>query len=157
MPSNAISFFAQLMKIASFDFINLEPILNKILNLKPTGPLQYLYGEIGFSSTLFINNLGTFFVIFVGYTILLTLLKLTDLCKISDKIYQVKTYLREKLLYNFLIRTLFESSSQIATCCFINFKQTKWTSVGYGIHNLSAIFFFMLLIIFPIVLCFHLS
>ena len=106
---------------------------------------------------MFINNLGTFFVIFAGYITLFIILKLLDCIATTDVIERVKIYLRKKLLYNFLIQTLFESCSQIAICCLINFKKMQWNEYGYWIHNLTAICFFMLLIVFPVALILYLS
>lgn len=69
MPSNAVTFFAKLLQIASFDFVNTEKAFNKILHLNSTGPLTDQLGNLGYSSTLFINNLGTFGVMFIIYIV----------------------------------------------------------------------------------------
>lgn len=38
MPASAVKFFASLMSIASFDFIDLEAFIDKYFGMEPTGP-----------------------------------------------------------------------------------------------------------------------
>ena len=65
--------------------------------------------------------------------------------------------LRELLVMNFLITTLFESYSQIVICCFINFKTIAWSTTGVNIQTSFAILFWCGCIVFPIWIIFKLS
>jgi hypothetical protein len=40
LPANAVAFFSRLLQIASFDFVDVEPWTNYILNLESTGALN---------------------------------------------------------------------------------------------------------------------
>jgi hypothetical protein len=48
MPANVQIFFNQINKIASFDIIDVDPLINKMLNLNETEPLNANFEAIGF-------------------------------------------------------------------------------------------------------------
>ena len=77
MPANAQIFFNQIDKIASFDIIDMDPIINKLLNLNETEPLNANFEAIGFQSMHFLNNMGSltigFLIYFVGLLAILCL------------------------------------------------------------------------------------
>ena len=77
MPANAQIFFNQINKIASFDIIDMDPIINKLLNLNETEPLNANFEAIGFQSMYFLNNMGSltigFLIYFVGLLAILCL------------------------------------------------------------------------------------
>jgi hypothetical protein len=150
MPASAVSLFASLMSIASFDFIDLEALINKYFGMLPTGPYNEKFEDLGFKSTLFLNNLGTFAVVFLLYFTALLFLVCLTCCKKHENVNKLGITLREKLVMNFLISMLFESYSQIVICCFINFKTISWSTTGVNIQTSFAILFFCGCIIFPI-------
>ena len=59
MPANVQMFFNQINKIASFDIIDLDPFINKVLNLNETEPFNANFRAIGFNSMFFLNNMGS--------------------------------------------------------------------------------------------------
>jgi hypothetical protein len=69
MPANAQMFFNQINKIASFDIIDLDPFINKVLNLNETEPFNANFRAIGFNSMFFLNNMGSLLIGFVFYFI----------------------------------------------------------------------------------------
>ena len=138
------------MSIASFDFIDLEALINKYFGMLPTGPYNEKFEDLGFNSTLFLNNLGTFAVVFLLYFTALLFLVCLKCCKKHENVKKLGITLREKLVMNFLISMLFESYSQIVICCFINFKTISWSTIGVNIQTSFAILFFCGCIIFPI-------
>ena len=77
MPANVQMFFKQINKIASFDIINLDPLINKVLKLNETEPINANFYAIGFQSMYFLNNMGSltigFLIYFVGLLAILCL------------------------------------------------------------------------------------
>ena len=77
MPANAQMFFNQINKIASFDIIDLDPFINKALNLNKTEPMNENFAAIGFNSMYFMNNMGSliigFLIYFVGLIVMFIL------------------------------------------------------------------------------------
>ena len=132
MPASAVKFFAYLITIAAFDFIDLEAFINKYFGTVSTGAYNEKFEDLGFQSTLFINNLGTFAVVFLLYFVALSFLHCLYSCQhIGYVKKRLIIPLKEKLVINFLITMMFESYSQILICCFINFKTIAWDSTGF--------------------------
>ena len=48
MPANVQMFFNQINKIVSFDIISIETLINKVLNLTETDPMENIFAAIGF-------------------------------------------------------------------------------------------------------------
>ena len=66
MPANAQIFFNQINKIASFDIIDMDPIINKLVNLNETEPLNANFEAI---SMYFLNNMGSLTIGFLIYLV----------------------------------------------------------------------------------------
>ena len=93
--------------------MNIEKLANKLLCLKPTGPLSQDFGNLGYSSTLFINNLGTFGVVVLTYFVSLIVYQFLRI-KYLKKTWLVRRFgpqLKAILMWNFLAGTVVESSS----------------------------------------------
>ena len=69
IPANVQMFFNQINKIASFDIVDLDPFINKVLNLNETEPFNDNFDAIGFGSMFFLNNMGSLLIGFVFYFI----------------------------------------------------------------------------------------
>jgi hypothetical protein len=80
MPGNALAFFNQIFKIASFDIVDVEPYINKALKLNDTEPFNNNFDSLGFSSMYFMNNLGTLLIAFLFYFSSIILLWMSDCC-----------------------------------------------------------------------------
>ncbi len=78
MPANAQSFFNQILKIASFDIIDLTPRLEKMLRLNATEPLNPNFEALGFGSLYFLNNMNSMLIGFLVYFGMILLLMLID-------------------------------------------------------------------------------
>ena len=46
IPANAGLFFARIMQIAAFELVELEELLNQVLELEPTGPINKNFGAL---------------------------------------------------------------------------------------------------------------
>ena len=69
MPANVQIFFNQINKVASFDLINIDPLINKVLNLNETEPINANFEALGFQSMFFLNNMGSLIIGFITYFI----------------------------------------------------------------------------------------
>jgi hypothetical protein len=78
MPANAQSFFNQILKIASFDIVDLAPKLEIMLRLKTTEPLNPNFEALGFGSLYFLNNMNSMLIGFLVYFGMILLLMLID-------------------------------------------------------------------------------
>lgn len=152
MPANAVAFFSRLLQIASFDFVNVEPWTNYILQLEPTGALNEKFDDLGMGSTYFFNNLGSFGLIFLAYLIAVLCLPCLRLacCRKISFVRNHKKEFKNRLKWGYLISTIRESASLIAICALINIKAIKWDFVGDYVHNSIAIGFMLLISVFPL-------
>jgi hypothetical protein len=77
MPANVQIFFNEINQIASFDIINIDPLINRVLNLNETEPINHNFEAIGLQSIFFLNNMGSlmigFFTYFIGLIVMICL------------------------------------------------------------------------------------
>ena len=48
MPASGVKFFASLMTIAAFDFIDLDKLINKYFGMQPSGAYNEQFENLGF-------------------------------------------------------------------------------------------------------------
>ena len=77
---------------------------------KETGAYNYKFNDLGFQSTLFINNLGTFGVMFFLYFMALIVLRFLKFCRNKPSIERVRMKMKDKLMISYFITTMVESS-----------------------------------------------
>ena len=102
-------------------------------------------------SIYFVNNLGSFGIIFLIYLVFLVSLPCLGYkcCRKIPILYYNKKAIRNHFKWGFLISTIRESSAIIAICVFINFKKIKWEYVGDYFHNSIALIFLCVICVFP--------
>ena len=61
MPANSGMVFYHFAKIAAFDYLDISDTVDSILDLYQTDPVNNKLETMGFVSSQFINNVGTFF------------------------------------------------------------------------------------------------
>jgi hypothetical protein len=151
-PANATAFFTQLLAIASFDFFNVEPATDWILRLQPTGALTDRLDQFGMNSVYFFNNLGSFGIIFLLYLAVLMCLPCLKwrCCRRVRCVRHNRKEFKQRLVWGYLIDTIRESCAIIAICGFINTKAFKWVLVGDYVHNVIALSFLALIVVFPL-------
>lgn len=156
MPANAQLFFNQIMKIAAFDIIDTEAMLNKLLHLKKTKPLNENFNKLGFESLWFLNNMGSLMIGFFLYAIAIIVLKILEqFTERSEKIKSFYEKLRSALFYNTLVAIFTESYSLMCVCCMINFTNISFKSFGEGFQTSVNFVFFALLFVYPVVITVH--
>ena len=145
--------FNQIIKIASFDIIDTDHLINKILELNTTTPFNSNFQSMGFGSMYFMNNMGTMFLAFVFYLIgILTLFSLDKCTLRSETIGKWVVRYRHKLFYNVFVSMMLESYSMISVCSLIHLHRIKFNSYGEIIQSVVLIIFFSSLFIFPAIL-----
>jgi hypothetical protein len=134
LPANVQTYFNELFQIASFDFINTDPAVNWILDLNQTQPLNPKFDSLGFSSTFFLNNLGTLALIFMLYLIsLLVFLPIDKLVHRFKWLAPLHHKLKKSLFYNSLTGMLMESCLLLCVCAMINLEFASWSTYGKAI------------------------
>jgi len=120
LPTNAQKFFGFIKKIAAFDYMDLNPYINTILQLNSTEPFKVAFDEMGYNSMFLSNNMGTlnfaFFFYLGGLMVMYYYSKRKDKSKAAKRFYKK---LHEMLVYNYIIGTVMESYANIAVCTFI--------------------------------------
>ena len=151
LPANAYSFFNQIFKIASFNIIDIEPTINKMLRLNQTEPLNQNFKALGFRSFYFLNNMNSILLGFNFYFSLVLLLLIVDRAQVRFKILSpLAERLRHMLFYNLILSMLTESYSMIAICSMIGLNKLSADSFGDFIQSASSIFALLVLIVYPI-------
>jgi hypothetical protein len=133
MPASAQSFFNQILKIASFDIIDLTPRLDKMLRLNATEPLNPNFEALGFGSLYFLNNMNSMLIGFLVYFGMILLLMMIDplqtRCR-KLKLSTVTEKLRGMLFYNFIVSMMTESYSLMSVCTMIGLFKISLSSYG---------------------------
>ena len=153
MPANAQMFFKQINKVASFDIINIEPFINKALNLNKTEPMNENFAAIGFNSMYFMNNMGSliigFLIYFVGLIVMFILQRFLNRKLWINRYFRK---LKKMLLYDTIVAMMIESYSLICVCCLISFYNVTFASYGEIVQTVVNFFFFSLVFAFPAIL-----
>ena len=146
-------FFNQIMKIASFNLIDIDSYINRMLNLHTTNPQNQNFKQLGFSSTHFLNNMGSMIFGFIFYLFgIIIVLLLDPIAGKSKFIETIVNYLKGMLFHNYIISMMIESYSNISLCCYISLWPWNLKFISYGeiIQSVFCLFFFVMLFAFPV-------
>lgn len=114
-----------------------------------------MFDEMGYNSMYFSNNLGTLNLAFLFYAGAL-------LCMFYHKRRKSKSrksrnrykWLKQLLVYEFIIKTVKESYANMAVCSFISIYYIRWRTWGESLQTIYAFVFDFILIGFPFLLLF---
>jgi len=150
MPASAKVFFNQLFKIASFNLIDIDPYINKMLSLNETEPFNPNFDSLGFNSMYFLNNMNSLLLGFILYFLLIILLAILDLFQIK-RLISLSEKLRHMLFYNFILSMLTESYAMIAVCCMIGLNKLsfKLELSGEMVQTVCCLFALLVIIVYP--------
>ena len=122
LPINAAGFFSQIRQISAFQFFSTNDWINEWLKLEPTDPFNDNFNELGLGTRHMLNNLGTLFIFFIVYPLLVLLYYLVHpfrnccrCCKRIDK------KLERDLFYSMILTGIIESYATLALCCLVSF------------------------------------
>jgi len=150
-PANAELFFRQLMSVVAFEVYDTGDIVNATLSLEEVNPVNENYNTVGFESVYFINNMGTLFIVFMMYPVMMLLEYLLGLvasrCDIFVKVHHS---FKHFVYWNYLITLVFESYLVIVICCLINFQHMSWSETGLIVQSVLTIICFAIIVVLPI-------
>ena len=156
MPANAEAYFSFLNQIVSFDFFDVDPIINKLLKLESTEPFNEHFRALGYSSMYFLNNMGLQLVAFFSFILFIILHQLLIPFAGWYRIAKLYEKGRKSLFYSSLFTLLMESYGNVAICCMIAFYRVGFQSKGQGTEVVSSFIFFGIVVLFyPAWILFH--
>ena len=92
-----------------------------MLQLNSTEPYSVMFDEMGYNSMFYSNNLGTLNLAFLFYVAALGAMFYYKDRKLKSKRARNRYYwLKELLLYDFIMSTVKESYASMAVCSFIS-------------------------------------
>ena len=131
MPANIQAFFNQIIKIATFDIVSIEPYIVWVLKVNDTEALTPNFEALGFGSMYFLNNMGAMILGFIIYFVGIIFLAILDCFNPKyQAVAKRSESIRATLFYNYIIGMMNESYSQISVCAFIGFYYMKFNSYG---------------------------
>jgi hypothetical protein len=152
-PGNAQTFFNVIFAIASFDFIDLDPTINKILHLNSTEPFNDKFDSLGFQRIYLLNNLGSMLLAFILYFLgILFLLIIDQFAGQSEWISKISQKLRNDLFNQHIVGIMIESYSILSVSCLINLNYLRFGTYGEFVQSAACLFTLLALIGFPLVL-----
>ncbi len=106
-------------------------MINRVLNLNETEPVNANFEAIGFQSIYFLNNMGSLLIGFLIYFAALTVILILQPF-LNKKIWVNKYFMKLKkmFLYNSFVAMMIESYSLICVCCLIACYNISFKSHG---------------------------
>ena len=124
-PANAQIMFVIIVKIATFDLISVDGIIDwmsKYVDSTPDRkPIGAQFKEFGYEQSNPVRNLDIVFLGMVAIILLIIVLKLVELiCSSCRRASQaIRTFKETKLYWNLIIRYTIEMYMELSLCCMI--------------------------------------
>ena len=152
MPANAAEFFKVLTAIAAFDILEIGEYVEEILDLMTKEPVNEKFEAIGFESTYFINNLGSFIFLPIGYVLLILLWITLYPCKNkSFRLDRCRHKLAGLVSWNRWIVLITESFLVVTICFMIAYKYDfEFAPWGQRAQTFTCIIFSIIYIAIPL-------
>ena len=156
MPANCQLLFTVVVKIATFDLIPVDGIMEEIKTHIKTAKDSYTMPEnlqeFGYESTDPVQNLAIIFLFSVGLLVLPLLILIVELISSFHKSAQdaLVKWKNENVYWNFYLRFLFEAYLELALSGLLRIKAFKFsTSADIGL-TLYAFVILMVLVYYAI-------
>jgi hypothetical protein len=134
----------------------MSDIIHSSLDLEPTEPFNDNFGDLGFGSRYFLNNMGTMILFYVFYPLFILLERLIFRCRnCSVLCWKFHRSLRKSLYWNAILTGIFESYALIATCCLISLPMTKFDTYGWAVQSSVCIVFTVAILTVPYLMINH--
>eukprot|EP00347_Sterkiella_histriomuscorum_P013970 403362661 len=152
IPANTQNLFSLLNDIASFNLIPTEDLTNSLFHFDEESEKAYndSFEFMGYENMNMIQNLGLlFYMIVINWMILiLCLMLIFFLHQILAPDNKVLKYMKEKIVFNLILRFMIESSLEIGVCCFINVNELSLNASGDILgSSLSVILIFSIFLL----------
>jgi hypothetical protein len=139
------------MKIAAFDIINTADYLDNWLDQENTSGLNENFDKLGFDSMYFMNNMGTMFLGYIVYGILIILFPLLQCIAVKCPRAAAKyEEWRLSLFYNMIVAMIIESYSILTLCVLVSLNFIVFNTYGNIVESAMTLFFSAIIFIFPI-------
>ena len=122
---------------------------HEMLSIPPTEAFSENFGELGFESQYFLNNMGAIVFFYPLYPVLMIIyMILFKYCRFNNRCKKFQKSFRQKIYFKAIILLVYESYVVIALSCFIGLRILDFSTTGLAVQSLSCIFFtvFMLLV-----------
>ena len=138
------------MKIASFDIINTADYWDKWLEHEDTSGLNENFDKLGFDSMYFTDNMGTMFLGFIIYLILIILLPLLQCLSVRfERLTGTYESWRKSIFYNYISTMIIESYSILSLCSLVSLNFIVFNSYGNIVDSCICLFFSAVVFLFP--------
>ena len=115
--------FAEIAKVAAFDYYDISEFTNVWLELPPSDPVNNSMEMVGFQSKQYINNVGTFTIFIMAYTIAVAFyILLFPFHRCSYSARWLSNKISQWIFWNTLIDAVIESVLIIAFVSMIKIK-----------------------------------
>ena len=159
-PATSLIFFGGLMNLVNFQLIEFTNFYNKALRLDPdsvgNNPLNSQFDMMGYGSLYIVQNLGmlclTIFAPFAYRLVAAPVIIFIGKYSILRLDYSsLNVRARNWLQYDFWISFLEETYLFLLICSGLNLKNNfEWQKFGDGANTFIALFFGVVLLVFPI-------
>ena len=121
LPATAGIFFGYMMKIASFNPIDVASFIETHTKMTSRDPVNVNFEVIGLGSIYLIVNLGTILLVLMAFPVVMAITAGVKLTK-WKKTTEVSNKIQKMVFWNSTLRFLKESFVIILICCFINLE-----------------------------------
>ena len=126
-PPNVQGFFSKILSIVAFDVMDGLPVedwLTETLDMPVTQPLMINFDTLGYQSSLFIQNMGSVFFIYILFPIFIILTLLTIKTSTWCVTLQNKAkHVLNRMFFNSILRFIEETYLITTLCSFINLRK----------------------------------
>lgn len=153
LPANAGLFFKAVMSIAAFDFYDFTDAVHMLFEVEPTDPIDSHFEAIGFESQYLLVNMGSLFIGYIFYAMMLFFITPTARCckKKCNCCVKFSKKTRRDTYWGSLLTLLNESYVILTVCVLINIRIFSLESRGLAAMSFLSAFFLAFLILVPII------
>lgn len=122
-PSNAYSFFSQVISIATFDLIETKGWIHTMFSLDEyEGSYTQQFEFLDYLYLNFVANSSFIFIVMIITALLVLTTAMLRLCNRKRKVRHIRRFLSSKLYWKVLIQLLLEFSLEFFIISFIDIK-----------------------------------
>ena len=126
---------------------------HEMLSIPPTEAFSENFGELGFGSQYFLNNMGVTVFFYPLYPVLMIIyMILFKYCRFNNRCKKFQKSFRQKIYFKVIILLVYESYVVIALSCFIGLRILDFSTTGLAVQSLSCIFFTVFMLVVPVFL-----
>ena len=153
IPPTAQIFFSSLLKLVTFEIIDISSYIRKVLNLEEDAGLSSNFEELGYQSQFSIILLGNLYIALILMLFGLIFIFSTRRFKSKQWFNKLRNNLKTKLIWHGALGLLNESYLIICISCFVNLISTKKASKFGEYFSITNAFLFLVVVLgYPILI-----